>query len=97
MVRTSDSRPEGLGSMPVPPNTLRVLMEYVLVKSEGPNVLWVESRVQETGEYFHANIEEFDIGGVSPSIVSSGNFAELIRTVTCMVANDRRTSNPLSR
>ncbi|GFV15251.1 hypothetical protein TNCV_1635131, partial [Trichonephila clavipes] len=34
---------------------------------------------------------------VSPSIVPSGNFAELIRTVTCMVfkANDRRTSSPL--
>ncbi|GFV73794.1 hypothetical protein TNCV_2314891 [Trichonephila clavipes] len=34
---------------------------------------------------------------VSPSIVSSGNFAELNRSVTCMVlkANDRRTSRPL--
>ncbi|GFV43108.1 hypothetical protein TNCV_1410051 [Trichonephila clavipes] len=33
---------------------------------------------------------------VSPSIVSSGNFAELNGTVTCMVlkANDRRTSCP---
>ncbi|GFU64163.1 hypothetical protein TNCV_3745311 [Trichonephila clavipes] len=33
---------------------------------------------------------------VSPSIVHLGNFAELIRTVTCMVlkANDRRTSSP---
>ncbi|GFS73144.1 hypothetical protein TNCV_686991 [Trichonephila clavipes] len=36
---------------------------------------------------------------VSPSIVPSGNFAELIRTVTCKVlkANDRRTSGPLTR
>ncbi|GFW01426.1 hypothetical protein TNCV_5030761 [Trichonephila clavipes] len=36
---------------------------------------------------------------VSTSIVPSGNFAELIRTVTCMVlkANDRRTSSPLPR
>ncbi|GFW19897.1 hypothetical protein TNCV_3562001 [Trichonephila clavipes] len=36
---------------------------------------------------------------VSQSIVPSGDFAELIRTVTCMVlkANDRRTSSPLPR
>ncbi|GFW35924.1 hypothetical protein TNCV_1927531 [Trichonephila clavipes] len=34
---------------------------------------------------------------VSPSIVPSANFAELIRSVTCIVlkANDRRTSSPL--
>ncbi|GFV52646.1 transposable element Tcb2 transposase [Trichonephila clavipes] len=35
---------------------------------------------------------------VSPSIVTLGNFAELIRSITCMVlkakANDRRTSSP---
>ncbi|GFW28653.1 hypothetical protein TNCV_3713681 [Trichonephila clavipes] len=33
---------------------------------------------------------------MSPSIVPSGNFAELNRTVTCVVlkANDRRTSCP---
>ncbi|GFX10224.1 uncharacterized protein TNCV_1866221 [Trichonephila clavipes] len=40
VVRASDSRPEGLGSIPVPPNTLRVHMEYVLVKSVGSKVLW---------------------------------------------------------
>ncbi|GFU64789.1 hypothetical protein TNCV_2128631 [Trichonephila clavipes] len=38
---------------------------------------------------------------VSLSIVPSGNFAELIRSVTCNVlkakANDRRTSSPLPR
>ncbi|GFY20780.1 hypothetical protein TNCV_1120141 [Trichonephila clavipes] len=36
---------------------------------------------------------------VSPSIVPSGIFAELIRTVICMVlkVNDRRTSSPLPR
>ncbi|GFX91056.1 uncharacterized protein TNCV_5106861 [Trichonephila clavipes] len=36
---------------------------------------------------------------LSPSIVPSGNFAELNRTVTCMVlkANDRRTSSPMPR
>ncbi|GFY18615.1 hypothetical protein TNCV_2398401 [Trichonephila clavipes] len=37
-----------------------------------------------------------EIEVVSPSIVPSGNFAELNRTVTCMVlkVNDRRTSCP---
>ncbi|GFV69530.1 transposable element Tcb1 transposase [Trichonephila clavipes] len=33
--------------MPVPPNTLRVHTDYVLVKSVGPKVMWTESRVQE--------------------------------------------------
>ncbi|GFV19694.1 uncharacterized protein TNCV_479201 [Trichonephila clavipes] len=37
---------------PMPPNTLRVHTEYVLVKSVGPKVLWAESPVQGTGEYF---------------------------------------------
>ncbi|GFT48447.1 uncharacterized protein TNCV_3131741 [Trichonephila clavipes] len=55
VVRAPNSRPEGLGSMPVPPNTLRVHTEYVLVKSVSPKVLWGESRVQETGENFHAS------------------------------------------
>ncbi|GFX48850.1 putative LOC100569746 [Trichonephila clavipes] len=43
-----------------------------------------------------AEIVEVKIEVVSPSIVPSGNFAELNRTVTCMVlkANDRRTSCP---
>ncbi|GFY01519.1 hypothetical protein TNCV_2607061 [Trichonephila clavipes] len=70
VVRTSDSRPEGLGLMP--PNTLRVHTDL------------------------HAEIVEVEIQVVSPSIVPSGNFAELNRTITCMVlkANDRRTSCP---
>ncbi|GFV75740.1 hypothetical protein TNCV_1756681 [Trichonephila clavipes] len=44
----------------------------------------------------HAEIVEVEIEVASPSIVPSGNFAELNRTVTCMVlkANDRRTSCP---
>ncbi|GFW57695.1 hypothetical protein TNCV_2926141 [Trichonephila clavipes] len=44
----------------------------------------------------HAEIVEVEIEVVSPSIVPSGNFAELNRTVTCMVlkANDRHTSCP---
>ncbi|GFS71647.1 uncharacterized protein TNCV_4270421 [Trichonephila clavipes] len=40
--------------MPVPPNTLPVHTEYVLVKSVGPKVLWIESRVQGTGENFRS-------------------------------------------
>ncbi|GFU58643.1 glycine receptor subunit alpha-2 [Trichonephila clavipes] len=52
VVRASDSGLEGLGSMPVPPNILRVHTEYVLVKSVGSKVLWAESRVQGTGENF---------------------------------------------
>ncbi|GFW04874.1 uncharacterized protein TNCV_4881091 [Trichonephila clavipes] len=70
MDRASDSRSEGMGSMPVPPNTLRLHAEYVLVKSVCPKVLWGESRVQGTGEYFpplqfHAKIVEVEIGGVT--------------------------------
>ncbi|GFU31679.1 RNase H domain-containing protein [Trichonephila clavipes] len=47
-------------------------------------------------DFLHAEIVEVEIEVVSPSIVPSGNFAELNRTVTCMVlkANDRRTSCP---
>ncbi|GFU28168.1 retrovirus-related Pol polyprotein from transposon 297 [Trichonephila clavipes] len=55
-------------------------------------------RVKRTQLHFHlyAEIVEVEIEVVSPSIVPSGNFAELNRTVTCMVfkANDRRTSCP---
>ncbi|GFT23354.1 uncharacterized protein TNCV_2016421 [Trichonephila clavipes] len=46
VVRASDSRPEGLGSMP--PITLRVHTEYVLVKSVDPKVLWAAA-VEITG------------------------------------------------
>ncbi|GFV76904.1 hypothetical protein TNCV_689741 [Trichonephila clavipes] len=48
---------------------------------------------------FNAEIVELELGGVAIYIVPLGNFAELNRTVTCMVlkANDRRTSSPLSR
>ncbi|GFT53475.1 uncharacterized protein TNCV_3324611 [Trichonephila clavipes] len=54
----------------MPPNTLRVHTEYVLVKSVGPKVLWAVSRVQEAGEYFlplqsHGKIVEVEIGGVA--------------------------------
>ncbi|GFV79359.1 hypothetical protein TNCV_1903311 [Trichonephila clavipes] len=78
----------------MPLNVLRVYTEYVLVKSVSPKVLWAESRVQGTGEYFpplqfHGKIVEVELGGVVSSIVPSGNFAELIRTVTCI--RTRRT------
>ncbi|GFU56483.1 uncharacterized protein TNCV_2609991 [Trichonephila clavipes] len=54
----------------MPTNTLRIHTEYVPVKSVGPKVLWAESRVQRTGEYFpplpsHGKIGEVEIGGVS--------------------------------
>ncbi|GFV80112.1 hypothetical protein TNCV_1476751 [Trichonephila clavipes] len=57
----------------------------------GGNCLFYASAV-----CLHAEIVEVEIEVVSPSIVPSGNFAELNRTVTCMVlkANDRRTSCP---
>ncbi|GFU25300.1 uncharacterized protein TNCV_1739441 [Trichonephila clavipes] len=55
---------------PLPPNTLRVHTEYVLVKSVGPKALWDESQVQGTGKYFpllqtHGKIVEVEIGGVA--------------------------------
>ncbi|GFU87084.1 hypothetical protein TNCV_246731 [Trichonephila clavipes] len=86
---------------PMPPNT----SEYT--RSTCSLNQWVRSLVglitsAETGEIIslpfslHAEIVEVEIEVVSPSIVPSGNFGELNRTVTCMVlkANDRRTSCP---
>ncbi|GFV92166.1 transposable element Tcb1 transposase [Trichonephila clavipes] len=105
VVRAPGSGPEGLGSMPVSPNTLRVHTEYLLVKLVGPKVLWAESRVQGTGEHFpplqfHAKIVELEIDG-GAFYHTFGNFTALNRTVTCMMlnakANDRRTSNTLPR
>ncbi|GFV38457.1 uncharacterized protein TNCV_4393381 [Trichonephila clavipes] len=54
---------------PMPPNTLRVHMEYVFVKSVGQKVLWAESREQGAEEYFplfqsHGKIVEEVTGGV---------------------------------
>ncbi|GFV50455.1 uncharacterized protein TNCV_2082061 [Trichonephila clavipes] len=62
--------------MPVPPNTLRVHTEYVLVKSVGPKVLWAESRMQGTGEnfpplQFHAEIVEIDGGAIYRNVLLS--------------------------
>ncbi|GFU82619.1 uncharacterized protein TNCV_2306631 [Trichonephila clavipes] len=55
---------------PSPLYVSRVHTEYVLVKSVGPKVLWAESRVQRTGEYFppsqfHAKTVEVEIGVVA--------------------------------
>ncbi|GFV49710.1 hypothetical protein TNCV_1130871 [Trichonephila clavipes] len=80
---TPDKR--ALVRCPMPPNTLRVHTEYVLVKSVGPKVLWAKSRVQGTGEYFlllqtHGKIVEVEIGDVViycvkvQRISGSGNF-----------------------
>ncbi|GFX75347.1 hypothetical protein TNCV_3043691 [Trichonephila clavipes] len=68
VVRASDSRLEGLGSMP-DATKYRVHMENVLVKSVGPKVLWADSRVQGSGEYFppiqsHGKIVEIDGGAI---------------------------------
>ncbi|GFW79249.1 uncharacterized protein TNCV_2476561 [Trichonephila clavipes] len=54
----------------MPPNTLQVHTEYVLVKLVGPKVFWAKSQVQGTGEYFppiqfHGKIVEVKIGGVA--------------------------------
>ncbi|GFV32456.1 uncharacterized protein TNCV_1677421 [Trichonephila clavipes] len=62
----------------MPPNTLRVHTEYVLVKSVGPKVLWAESRVQGTGEYIPPLQSHCKIlmgkSVVSPSIVPFGEY-----------------------
>ncbi|GFW24231.1 uncharacterized protein TNCV_1847901 [Trichonephila clavipes] len=54
----------------MPPNSLRVHTEYVLVKPVGPKVFWAESRVEGIGKYFpplrsHGKIVEVEIGGVA--------------------------------
>ncbi|GFS99625.1 uncharacterized protein TNCV_1971981 [Trichonephila clavipes] len=64
----------------MPLNTLPVHTEKVLVKSVGPKVLWAESRVQGTGEYFppiqfHGKIVEMKIGGGA----IYGSFGEFLR------------------
>ncbi|GFS71798.1 hypothetical protein TNCV_3714931 [Trichonephila clavipes] len=66
VVRASDSRPEDLGSMP--PNTLRVHTEYVLVKSVGPKSCGLNHErrgLENISLQFHAEIVEVEIGGVA--------------------------------
>ncbi|GFV02684.1 hypothetical protein TNCV_2743571 [Trichonephila clavipes] len=70
---------------PMSPNALQVYTEYVLVKSVVRKSCGLnhECRVLENISLLlqsHDNIVE-----VTPSIVPSGKFVELIRTVTCMV------------
>ncbi|GFV29254.1 uncharacterized protein TNCV_4602861 [Trichonephila clavipes] len=64
---------------------------YLLSRAVGRLVVRASDARSEDLEIVERKIEV-----VSPSIVPSGNFAELNRTVTCMVldANDRRTSSP---
>ncbi|GFY27092.1 hypothetical protein TNCV_2067131 [Trichonephila clavipes] len=88
----------------MPPNTLRVHAEYVLVKSVGRSLVGFVTSAGGLENIslpfnFHAEIVEVEIEVVSPSIIPSGNFAELNHTVTCMVlkANDRRASSPMPR
>ncbi|GFW77163.1 hypothetical protein TNCV_2725931 [Trichonephila clavipes] len=102
VVRASDSRPEGLGWMP--PNTLRVHTEYVLVKSVGPKSCGLRHECKDWRIFpspfsFQAEIVEVEIEVESPSIVPLGNFAELNHTVTCMglKTNGRHTSSPMPR
>ncbi|GFX23886.1 hypothetical protein TNCV_1789171 [Trichonephila clavipes] len=76
VVRASDSRPEGWVRCPMPPHTLRVHTEYVLVKSVGPKILWAESRGREL-EYISLPFNSMPKFWswrlvVSPSIVPSG-------------------------
>ncbi|GFT22614.1 hypothetical protein TNCV_2983831 [Trichonephila clavipes] len=65
----------------------------------GPGSDVTIDQVDHNFDLLHAEIVEVEIEKVSPSIVPSGNFAELNRTVTCMVlkANDRRTPSSMSR
>ncbi|GFX81185.1 hypothetical protein TNCV_1911771 [Trichonephila clavipes] len=87
---------------PMPPNTLRVHTEYVLVKSLGLKSCGLNHERRDWRIFpspsVHAEIVEVEMV-VSPPIVLSGNIAELNRTVACMVLkpNNRRTSTPLPR
>ncbi|GFU60280.1 uncharacterized protein TNCV_3404261 [Trichonephila clavipes] len=91
VVRASDSRPEGLGSMP--PNTLRVHTENLLVKSVDPKFLWAESRVQGTGEYFspiqfHGKIVEIGDGAIYHpfgEFLRAKSYCHLLRPTTVVL------------
>ncbi|GFW93170.1 uncharacterized protein TNCV_3333301 [Trichonephila clavipes] len=72
----------------MPPNTLRVHIEYVLVQSVHTKVSWAESREKGTGEYFpplEFLTKIVEIGSVA-IYRPFGNFSELNRTITCMAA-----------
>ncbi|GFX82015.1 hypothetical protein TNCV_2572141 [Trichonephila clavipes] len=97
VVTVLDSRPEGLDSMPVATRSTCSLNQRVQ-KSCGLN-----NECRELENIFLPFISMSKLWRwkqvVSQSIVPSGNFVEIIRTVICMVikakANNRRTSSPL--
>ncbi|GFU97315.1 hypothetical protein TNCV_3889301 [Trichonephila clavipes] len=87
----------------MPPNTLRVHTEYVLVRSVSPESRGLSHERRDWRIFPSPPVPCRNCGGghrwcCHPCFLS-GNFAELNRTVTCMVlkANDRRTSTHLSR
>ncbi|GFV91955.1 hypothetical protein TNCV_1893911 [Trichonephila clavipes] len=49
----------------MPPNTLRVHTEYVLVKAVGPKSCGLSHEHREPPLQFHAEIVEVEIGGVA--------------------------------
>ncbi|GFU35795.1 hypothetical protein TNCV_1083581 [Trichonephila clavipes] len=83
----------------MPPNTLRVHTEYVLVKSVDLKSCRLNHERRDWRIFpspsVRAEIVEVEMSGVT----IYRPFAELYRTVTCMVlkTNDRRTSSSLSR
>ncbi|GFU81788.1 hypothetical protein TNCV_3087001 [Trichonephila clavipes] len=88
VIKTSDSRPESLGSLTVSPNTLRVHTEYVLVKSVGSKSCVLNHECREL-ENISLPFSGGNCGGGDDSGVAIyrpfRNFPELNRTVTCMV------------
>ncbi|GFT72961.1 hypothetical protein TNCV_1976641 [Trichonephila clavipes] len=100
-VRALDSRPEGLGSYT---RCHQIPSEYPRSACSLNQWVWSFVTSAGTGEYFPPlqfpcrNCGGGDRGGVA-IYRPFGNFAELNRTVTCMVlkTNDRRTSSPMPR
>ncbi|GFX34808.1 hypothetical protein TNCV_2327481 [Trichonephila clavipes] len=92
--------------VPLRPLSVEELRNVIYIEGQSSRVgveVWrcgwqlkCHSRHLTVVQNLHAEIVEVEIEVVSPSIVPSRNFAELNRTVTCMVlkANDRRTSCP---
>ncbi|GFW55391.1 hypothetical protein TNCV_117751 [Trichonephila clavipes] len=81
VVRASDSRSEGLGLMPLPPNTVRVHMDYVLVQSVVP---CLNLGVDIGGVAIYRSFGKFSkLNHIVTSMVAK--------------ANDRRTSIPFPR
>ncbi|GFX44494.1 hypothetical protein TNCV_4713201 [Trichonephila clavipes] len=87
----------------MPPNTIRVLMEYVLVKSVDPKFCGLSHERRDWRIFpslqFNAVIVEVEIDGVAIYRPFEEFRRAIIRIVTFMVlnTNDRRTSSPLSR